>query len=74
MTMTKQEAAKALGYTTNRIFKLLNELYRIEIEGIATTQSRDFRQGLKAEVDGINGEKREIELVEGETQKEEERE
>lgn len=74
MTMTKQEAAKALGYTTNRISKLLNELYRIEIEGIATTQSRDFRQGLKAEVDGINGEKREIELVEGETQKEEERE
>ena len=74
LTMSRGEAAKVLGYTQGRINKLLNELYRIEIERTAKTQGRDFRQGLKAEVDGINGEKQEIELVEGETQKEEERE
>lgn len=74
LTMPKGEAAKALGYTPNQIFKSLNKLYQIRIERTAKTQGRDFRQELKAEVDGISREKREIELVEGETQKEEERE
>ena len=32
MTMPREEAAKKMGYTNNRIWKLLNELYRIEIE------------------------------------------
>lgn len=47
-TMSKTEAANALGYTPNRIYKLLNELYRIQIEtGIKKV---DFRQGLKVDV------------------------
>lgn len=32
MQFGKEEAAKRLGYSQNRIYKLLNELYRIEIE------------------------------------------
>jgi len=66
-TMSKGEAAKALGYTKNRIFKLLNELYCIEIERAATKQSRDFRQGLKVEVDGIGKKDKEIVPETGET-------
>lgn len=54
-TMTKGEAAKTLGYTRSRMFKLLNELYRIEIERAASVQNKDFRQGLKVEVEGIKG-------------------
>ena len=53
---------------------MIVKYHRIEIERTATTQGKDFRQGLKAEVDGINGEKQEFELAEGETQKGEERE
>ena len=73
-TMSKGEAAKALGYTQNRINKLLNELYRIGIERAASAKSGDFRQGLKAKVDGVSRKEQEAQQVERETQKGEERE
>ena len=49
----KEEAAKRLGYTPNRIYKLLNELYRIEIEEnevrrVADTKE-DFRNSMKVD-------------------------
>ncbi len=42
-TMSKTQAAKKMGYTRNRIYKLLNELYRIEIERQAKQSSVDKR-------------------------------
>ena len=54
----KTEAAKRLGYTKNRIYKLLNELYRIEIERIARESNnthiqdrseKSFRDSMKVE-------------------------
>ena len=63
MSMSKEIAAKTLGYTRGRINKLLNELYRIEIERVASVQNRDFRQRLKVEIQGIGGEKRDAASV-----------
>lgn len=62
-TMSKQDAAREVGYTPNRIFKLLNALYRIEIERAASAPNRDFRQGLKVEIEGISEGKREVAAV-----------
>ena len=49
----KEEAAKRLGYTQNRIYKLLNELYRIKIEENAGRKDKEidngFRNGIKVE-------------------------
>lgn len=49
----KEEAAKRLGYTQNRIYKLLNELYRIEIEEHMrkkdTEEDKGFRDRIKVE-------------------------
>ena len=42
-TMSKTQAARKMGYTTNRIYKLLNELYRIEIERKTKQSSADKR-------------------------------
>ena len=59
MQVGKAEAAKRMGYTQNRIYKLLNELYRIEIERNAKEhlakqggedQKKEFKEGLKVEV------------------------
>ncbi len=54
-TMSEGQAAAQMGYTTNRIYKLLNELYRIEIE-LRTSSKQStvakkeiFRQSLKAQ-------------------------
>lgn len=52
LRMSKKEAAKQMGYTSNRIYKLLNELYRIEIE-LQTKGKSEFRQGLKIETETI---------------------
>lgn len=49
-TMSKDKAAKTLGYTPNRIYKLLRELYRIEIERNTSAKKGDFRQGLRVDV------------------------
>lgn len=46
-TMPKLQAAQTLGYTRESMFKLLNELYSIEIE--KNTKEREFRQGLQVE-------------------------
>lgn len=52
----KEEAARRMGYTPNRIYKLLNELYRIEIERSQSQKSQEqasqsYRDSIK--VDGI---------------------
>ena len=44
---TKEEAAKSMGFTPNRLYKLLNQLYRIKIEKLQKQQN-DFRKNLKA--------------------------
>lgn len=49
LTMSKTEAAKAMGYTVTRINKLLNELYRIEIELTAKKIQNQFKQSIKVE-------------------------
>lgn len=53
----KKEAAKRLGYSQNRIYKLLNELYRIEIErhtrgekDIPGKDAKEYRASMKVEV------------------------
>lgn len=53
----KEEAARRLGYTQNRIYKLLNELYRIEIEKNvrgnnlenSASNSKDYRNSMRVE-------------------------
>lgn len=55
MRMGKEKAARELGMTSNRIYKLLNELYRMEIERNTREQEKDFKDGLKA---GINASER----------------
>lgn len=46
----KEEAAKRLGYTQNRIYKLLNELYRIEIESNETKRAVKPEQSFRNEI------------------------
>ena len=46
----KEEAAKRLGYTPNRIYKLLNELYRIEIEENEVRKSTDTREDFRSSI------------------------
>jgi len=43
---TKIEAAKSMGFTPNRLYKLLNQLYRIKIEKIQRQQN-EFKKGLE---------------------------
>ncbi len=50
----KQEAAKSMGYTYNRIQKLLNELYRIQIEEHAKQNEVSFKQKLKVKIENPN--------------------
>ena len=52
----KKEAAKILGYSQNRIYKLLNELYRIEIErrtreekDLPEKDAKAYRESMKVE-------------------------
>lgn len=55
MQVGKEEAARRLGYTQNRIYKLLNELYRIEIErNGAKRTNQPINQG-NDEKDSRNG-------------------
>lgn len=42
---TKEKAARSMGFTSNRIYKLLNELYRIKIED----NTKKFREDIKVE-------------------------
>ena len=51
MTMSKTEAAKAMGYTSNRIYKLLNELYCMQIQ--SNTKKR-FRDQIKVAQEDLN--------------------
>lgn len=60
-SMSKTEAAKKMGYTTNRIYKLLNELYRIEIEyqhrpkeTSRESKREEFIKGIEEKVTPIN--------------------
>ena len=59
MQVGKEKAAKKLGFTQNRIYKLLNELYRIEIERHAKqiednqrkeTEGKKYRESMKVNV------------------------
>ena len=45
--VSKEEAAKSMGMTANRIYKLLNELYRIRIEKENSTRKTTFKDTLK---------------------------
>ena len=45
--VSKEEAAKNMGMTANRIYKLLNELYRIRIEKENSTRKTTFKDTLK---------------------------
>ena len=49
MKFGKEEAARRLGYTSNRIYKMLNELYRIEIERNAKERKKQFKDSLKVD-------------------------
>lgn len=48
---TKEEAARSMGMTPNRLYKLLNQLYRIKIEKIQRNRN-EFKKGL--EVNGVS--------------------
>ena len=55
--MSKEKAAKTLGYTKNYIDKILNELYRIKIEKDViqnTDDSNKFKDSLKVDVKPID--------------------
>lgn len=43
---TKEEAAKSMGVTPNRLYKMLNQLYRIKIEKIQKQQN-EFKKSLE---------------------------
>lgn len=45
--VSKEDAAKSMGMTANRIYKLLNELYRIRIEKDNSTRKTTFKDALK---------------------------
>lgn len=45
--VSKEEAAKSMGMTASRIYKLLNELYRIRIEKNNSTRQTTFKDTLK---------------------------
>lgn len=45
--VSKEEAARTMGMTANRIYKLLNELYRIRIEKENAKKSPNFKDTLK---------------------------
>ena len=45
--VSKEEAAKSMGMTANRIYKLLNELYRIRIEKENLNRKTTFKDTLK---------------------------
>lgn len=53
---TKEEAAKSMGFTPNRLYKLLNQLYRIKIEKIQRQQNEQskFRKDLQVNPTEIN--------------------
>ncbi len=51
MTMSKTEAAKAMGYTSNRIYKLLKELYCMQIQ--SNTKKR-FKDQIKVAQEDLN--------------------
>lgn len=45
--VSKEEAAKSMGMTANRVYKLLNELYRIRIESKNASKEKAFKESLK---------------------------
>lgn len=45
--VSKEEAAKSMGMTANRVYKLLNELYRIRIESKNASKEKAFKDSLK---------------------------
>lgn len=49
--LTKQEAAQSMGISMNRVYKSLNELYRIRIEENYSNMDTSFRESLK--FDGV---------------------
>lgn len=78
MQVGKVEAAKRMGYSQNRIYKLLNELYRIEIERNArehlasqgeASQKKEFKESLKVDVTPISSEQKEQKMPETDKEK-----
>lgn len=53
-TMSKTEAAQQMGYTTNRLYKLLNELYCIEIERNVKQKNKEFRERMAVNPNELN--------------------
>ena len=49
--MPKEKAAEAMGYTYNRVYKLLDELYCMEIQNNAI---KGFKEGIKVNQKEIN--------------------
>ena len=47
--LTKQDAAESMGTTMNKIYKSLNELYRIRIEENYSNMEQSFRESLKVD-------------------------
>lgn len=45
---TKEETARSMGFTPNRLYKLLNQLYRIKIEKLQR-QENEFKKSLKTD-------------------------
>lgn len=48
--VSKQEAAESMGTSMNRIYKLLNELYRIRVQENYSNMDESFKNSLKVEV------------------------
>ena len=78
MQVGKVEAAKRMGYSQNRIYKLLNELYRIEIERNArehlasqgeASQKKEFKESLKVDVTPISSGQKEPKMPETDKEK-----
>jgi len=48
--VSKTEAAESMGFSMNRIYKSLNELYRMRIEESYTKMNESFKENLKVDV------------------------
>lgn len=73
MTMSKKQAAKQMGYTTNRLYKLQHELYCIEIERNTRMNSTSFKERIAVNPEELTL-KKEASSKQDEKQTEQERE
>ena len=48
---SKEQAAKSMGFTSNKLYKLLNQLYRIKMEKVAKARRDDLRARVAVDIE-----------------------